>query len=254
MPPRSMDASASRKRPRDEAAKAKKPAKQEYVGSPGEALLTEEALRSALAHLAEHDDHMKPLVAEADIDRLSVSLPPQHGHFIVLCEFVVRRQKSVQAANTQLGKLKALVGGTWCPDAVIEHEEALRGYYQCGESGKRIDTILALAAFFSSASRPDLATLSDCQLLDSELAKIKGIGPVALRTLLVHMGRPNVLVAGDALLNGWLEKAHGIEKHDTKVAAERDRYDKTASWAPFRSVGYLLINAAKEGTADLVLA
>ena len=58
MPPRSMDASASRKRPRDEAPKAKKPAKQEYVGSPGEALLTEEALRSALAHLAEHDDHM----------------------------------------------------------------------------------------------------------------------------------------------------------------------------------------------------
>ena len=54
-----MDASASRKRPRDEAAKAKKPAMHEYVGGPGEALLTEEALRSALAHLAEHDDHMR---------------------------------------------------------------------------------------------------------------------------------------------------------------------------------------------------
>ena len=59
---------------------------------------------------------------------------------------------------------------------------------------------------------------------------------------------------GDGLVNKWLDDAHSIAKDDQKVQSERARVDVTAAWAPYRSVGYLLINAAKGATPESVLA
>ena len=230
------------------APKIAKPADHEYVG--GGDKLTNESLKLALAHLKNNDPKLAPLVDAADPDRIfafASSAPAQHAAFILLCEFVVRQRIAVKAANTQLDRMKERVGGTWTPDSVLENEAELRAYYKSNNSCKKMDTIIALANFFAS-SAPDLTIMSDRTLLEGALSKIKGIGPVALRTLLVRLGRPDVLVAGDYLVNEWLEKAHGIDKKDSKVAAQRARFDAAASWAPYRSVGYLLINAAKEGT------
>jgi 3-methyladenine DNA glycosylase/8-oxoguanine DNA glycosylase len=231
--------------------KPTKPAVHEYVGH-GERL-TNKSLKVALVHLAKNDPTLAPLIDTAHPERLfafASSAPAQHPAFILLCEFVVRQRIAVKGANTQLERMKERVGGTWTPDTVLANEADLRAYYASNQNCRKMDTIVDLATCFSSGSPPDVTTMSDREIVEGPLSKIKGIGPVALRTLLVRMGRPDVLVAGDGLVDDWLEKAHGIDKKDTTVAAqrERERFDAAASWAPYRSVGYLLINAAKEGT------
>jgi 3-methyladenine DNA glycosylase/8-oxoguanine DNA glycosylase len=77
---------------------------------------------------------------------------------------------------------------------------------------------------------------------------------LAVRTLLVRMGRPDVLVAGDFLLNKWLEEAHGIPNDATNAESERKRIDAAKPWAPWRSVAYLVVARAAGATSAPVLA
>ena len=95
--------------------------------------------------------------------------------------------------------------------------------------------------------------MSNAAVLASSVGSVNGIGPTALRTLLVRMGRPDVLVAGDSLMDQWLEKHKGIPQKDKKVDAERERVNATAAWRPWRSVAYLLINAAQGASVAPVL-
>jgi 3-methyladenine DNA glycosylase/8-oxoguanine DNA glycosylase len=97
--------------------------------------------------------------------------------------------------------------------------------------------------------------MPDAQVLALKaLTEIKGVGPTALRTLLVRMRRPNIFVGGDSLVHKWMKASYGIDADKTDAATERARIVKAAAWAPWRSVVYLLIMHAKDpATGSCVL-
>lgn len=256
-----------------------KPAVHEYVGDGAVgALLDEATLERALQHLA-NDPLLAPLVEEARGAQLISDAPAQHANFIYLSEvcprlnprpttplrtlskrffwqFVVRRRIAVKAATTLLGTLKNLASGEWTPANVIKHELALKTHMKSAKSLEKVDTLVALARLFAQPGLAQLyASKSDRAIVeDKRLNEIKGIGPVAVRTLLVRMGRPDVLVAGDFLLNKWLEEAHGIPNDATNAESERKRIDAAKPWAPWRSVAYLVVARAAGATSAPVLA
>ena len=231
-----------------------KPLLVDHVGSGAAGLLHDEAaLAAALAHLREADPALAVLISNTSAAELVVQqAPTRHAEFIFLSEWVVRSRASVKAANTMLQDLKRKTGGVWTPAALLSHEATLRAT-EIDEHGRKLEIIFDLARF-CQRGLPDLMAMSDRDILTAGFDSVKGIGKVGILTLLVRMGRPNVLVAGDGLVNKWLDDTHGIPQDDTKVAAERARFDATATWAPYRSVGYLLINAAKGATLTSVLA
>ena len=77
-----------------------------------------------------------------------------------------------------------------------------------------------------------------------------GVAAVAPRRARAGSGPPGLPI-GD---NAWLEEKHGISKKARDAVAERARLKATAAWAPYRSVGYLLINAAKGAAPESFLA
>ena len=237
--------------------KIAKPKPHEYVGSdPAGALLSDmHTIDTALVHLKKVDSRLAPLIEQVTAEQLTVPPPPpNHADFVFLSEFIVRRRINVKAANTILGKLKAMTGGAWTPESVIQHAAQLTSYLSSGDSSKKVETILELARRHIDGEYANLASLTDTALIGSSIKDVKGVGDVALRTLLVRMARPDVLVAGDGLVNAWLNKEHGISKEKTDAATERARLDATEHWRPWRSVGYLLINAAKGATLESKLA
>ena len=83
----------------------------------------------------------------------------------------------------------------------------LRQYMKSGESGGKIDTIVAVARLFASPHVPVLDAMPDKEIMAlKELTEIKGVGPTALRTLLVRMRLPDVFVGGDSLVHKWMNE------------------------------------------------
>jgi 3-methyladenine DNA glycosylase/8-oxoguanine DNA glycosylase len=234
-------------KPSTKAAKTGKPKDEEYVGRGAPSVLDSTSLAAALAHLESADPKLRSLIERARGHDL-VDTAPGDAHFIYLSEFVVRRRLAVAAANTVLGKLRGICG-TWTPGNVMQHEAAMHAYMASGESHKKVETLVALSCIFASEQGSDLDAMTDVQIATGPFNDVKGIGPVALRTLLVRMGRPNVLVAGDGLVNKWMQENYGIDKDKTDAATERARVVAAAKWEPWRSVVYLLINHAKAGTS-----
>lgn len=90
----------------------------------------------------------------------------QHAAFIYLCEHQVRSRIAIKGANTILLKLKAMVGGLWTPASVLAHEGA--EYMGSGQSTRKVDAIMALAALFNGPAAPDLFSMTDRQILASQ--------------------------------------------------------------------------------------
>ena len=240
-------------------AQSKRPSKPnvtEFVGFGAPALvLNSDTLPEALAHLSKAASNNQPFreLLDGGSSLVFTPAPNEHAAFIQLCNFIVRRQISVASASSIAGKLKKIVGGVWTPQSVLSNEPGLRDYLKSGQSGKKVDSFLALARLFSDES-PDLDSMPDSLIVDrasGPFRGIEGVGPVALRVMLVHLGRPNVLVAGDMLVDRFLLETYGIDKDKTDAATERARLDAASAWSPWRSAVYLLLANAKVGSATV---
>ena len=61
-----------------------------------------------------------------------------------------------------------MVGGLLTPASVLAHEGAIREYMGSGQSTRKVDAIMALAALFNGPAAPDLFSMTDRQILASQ--------------------------------------------------------------------------------------
>jgi DNA-3-methyladenine glycosylase II len=208
-------------------------------------------LAAALVHLAERDERLKPLIAEAlpfEIDVAEAQTP-----YDALLESICHQSISGKAAATIFGRVKALGsnGRVPTPQEMLRlRKPALR---KAGLSGAKI---LAMKDLARKTIEGVVPTLEQAQKMSDEelvqrLVSVRGIGAWTVEMFLIfRLGRPDVLPIHDlGVKKGW-SVAYG-RKHMPRPAellafGERWRPYRTVAswymWRAFERAGYKATN------------
>ena len=157
--------------------------------------------------------------------------------FIALARAIVGQQVSTKAAASIWAKFEAALGGDPSPQAVVEAEvEVLRG---AGLSGAKAAYVRDLAEHVVSGEL-DLEGIADLGDEDvvADLTEIKGIGRwTAEMFLIFHLGRPDVISAGDLGIRRAIEIAYELD--DLPGPTDMERISD--SWRPQRTLACLYL-------------
>jgi DNA-3-methyladenine glycosylase II len=199
----------------------------------------------ALDHLRAADARMAALIARAGPCLLAVHDPVQvrgQQHFEGLVSAIVSQQLSTKAAQTILGRVRALgldEGGALSSTKLLSlPDAALRG---AGLSGAKTKYVRDLCDRVTRGALP-LGTLHD---LDDEavietLCAIKGVGRWTAEMILIfRLGRQDVLPVGDLGIQKGVQKLFGLRKlpppeRMVKLAKPFQPYRSVASWYLWR--------------------
>ena len=145
---------------------------------------------------------------------------------------IVGQQIAGAAAAAIFGRLQAFIGERDAPSAIADATDAeLR---TIGLSANKAASLRDLAAH-TLDGRLELSRLDD--LSDDEvraqLTAVRGIGPwTADMFLLGHLGRPDVLPAGDLGIRQAVQRAYGLERMPSEGEVRRI----SEAWRPNRSL------------------
>lgn len=187
---------------------------------------------AALDHLRSMDRGLARLIERTgrfDIQRRSFHTP-----FHALFSAVVSQQLSGKAARSIYRRTRALFprGRITAPAVLATNAEALRG---AGLSRAKVAAVHDLAAGYVDRLLPDarqMQSLSDQEIIDA-LTPVRGIGRWTVEMLLIfHLGRPDVLPAGDLGVRKGFQITYGHPELPTakELLAHGER------WRPYRSV------------------
>jgi len=152
--------------------------------------------------------------------------------FGALARSIVGQQIAGAAAAAIFGRLQAFIGERDAPSAIADATDAeLR---TIGLSANKAASLRDLAAH-TLDGRLELSRLDD--LSDDEvraqLTAVRGIGPwTADMFLLGHLGRPDVLPAGDLGIRQAVQRAYGLERMPSEGEVRRI----SEAWRPNRSL------------------
>jgi DNA-3-methyladenine glycosylase II len=157
--------------------------------------------------------------------------------YIALARAIVGQQVSTKAAASIWAKFEQALGGNPSPEAVVEAEvEVLRG---AGLSGAKASYVKDLAEHVVSGEL-DLARIAELSDEDviADLTEIKGIGRwTAEMFLIFHLGRPDVISAGDLGIRRAIELAYGLSELPGPTDMERI----SDPWRPQRTLACLYL-------------
>jgi DNA-3-methyladenine glycosylase II len=193
---------------------------------------------AALAHLRAADERMAALIDRAGACRLSPFDPERIGaqqHFEGLVSAIVSQQLSSKAADTILGRVRALgldEGGALRPAILLAlPDEKLRG---AGLSGAKTRYVRDLCERVTASALPlDRLHHLDDEAVIEALTAVKGVGRwTAEMVLIFRLGRPDVLPVADLGIQKGIQKLFGLRK---LPAAER-MVKLSRPFRPYRSV------------------
>jgi DNA-3-methyladenine glycosylase II len=155
-----------------------------------------------------------------------------------LARAIVGQQLSTRAAASIWNKLLAIFGGEMpTPEQLLRRRrETLR---KAGLSNAKVEFLRDLAARIKDG-RLELARLKDLSDEDicAELVQVKGIGRWSAEMFLIfHLGRQDVISAGDLGIRRAIEKAYGLD--ELPGPEEIDRIAEP--WRPHRTLAGLYL-------------
>jgi DNA-3-methyladenine glycosylase II len=183
----------------------------------------------AIEHLRRVDpEHFGPLIERVG----PCLLRPRPDRFGTLVRAIVGQQISSRAAAAIAGRLQALAGDTYEPEALIAlGEDALRSV---GLSGVKARYLLNLSEAVASGAVPvDQLDGWDDEAIVESLTSVKGIGVWTAEMFLIFaLNRPDVLPVGDLGVRVGIRDRHGLgelpKPQQCRVLAE--------PWRPFRTI------------------
>jgi DNA-3-methyladenine glycosylase II len=194
-------------------------------------LTPDEYLRGQDPVLRRLIDEGGPIAPE--IDRRASRPDP----YLALSRAIVGQQLSTKAAASIWAKFEAAFGGDPSPEAVAgAHDETLRA---AGLSGSKTAYLKDLAGRVASGEL-DLGRISELSDEDviAELTAIKGIGRwTAEMFLIFHLGRPDVLSAGDLGIRRAVMTAYELDELPGPTDLER----LAEPWRPQRTLACLYL-------------
>ncbi|MEZ4302795.1 MAG: DNA-3-methyladenine glycosylase, partial [Polyangiaceae bacterium] len=172
------------------------------------------------------------------------SPPDAAQSFRSLVNAIVSQQLSGKAADTIIGRVEALGGGTLPgpKELLAIADDTLRA---AGLSGAKTRGVKDLAARVLDGSL-DLAAIhgQDDESIIEELVKVRGIGRwTAEMFLMFRLGRLDILSTGDLGLRKGLMILNGLSDLPDPATMEK----LTDHWRPFRSVGSWYLWRVAEG-------
>jgi DNA-3-methyladenine glycosylase II len=186
------------------------------------------------------------------LDPVMAALAERHGpprlggrrtggtRFEQLAEAICYQQLTGKAAATIWGRVRALAGGAFTPEAVLGvAPEALRG---AGLSGAKTASLLDLAAKAADGTvRLDrIGRLADDEVV-AHLTVVRGIGPWTAEMFCIFtLGRLDVWPVGDYGVRAGWAKAYGLpalpSPKELAVLGDRFRpYRTLAAWYCWRA-------------------
>jgi DNA-3-methyladenine glycosylase II len=198
---------------------------------------------AALVHLAGADPVMGRLVEKQG----PRTLTPTDDYFFTLVEAIASQQLATKAADTIIGRIRALVPGEGTPDAdqvLALPDESLRG---AGLSWSKVSYIKDLAERVASGRLPlDHISRMDEEEIIEALVAVKGIGRwTAEMFLIFSLARPDVLAVDDYGLRAAMRDLYGLPDLP-KPAAMREVAEP---WRPYRSYASLYLWRSREREA-----
>jgi DNA-3-methyladenine glycosylase II len=204
-----------------------------FASGPGGPLVDE-----ASEHLRRQDRVLRGLIdAQGPIDPETDRRASRPDPYIALGRAIVGQQVSTKAAASIWAKFEGLFDGNPTPDAVAAaDEDHLRS---AGLSGSKARYVKDLAEHVVSGELDleRIAELTDEDVI-AELTEIKGIGRwTAEMFLIFHLGRPDVMSAGDLGIRRAIEIAYGLGELPGPTDIERI----SDPWRPHRTLACLYL-------------
>ena len=209
-----------------------------FLRAPAVAWLVPAPHTAALAHLRAADARMAALIDRAGACRLALHDPEQvraQQHFEGLVSAIVNQQLSSKAADTILGRVRALgldESGVLRPSILLSlPDDKLRG---AGLSGQKTRYVRDLCDHVVRSALPldRLHELDDEAVIEA-LTAVKGVGRwTAEMVLIFRLGRQDVLPVDDLGVQKGFQKLFGLRK---LPAAER-MVKLARPFRPYRSV------------------
>ena len=189
-------------------------------------------------HLRGVDPVMRGLIdARGPIDPETDRRGSRPDPFVALARAIVGQQLSTRAARSIWERIEATLGGEPSGAAVTASDpKELRA---AGLSNSKVAYLRALAEHVESGEL-DLAGLSELADEDviAALIEVKGIGRwTAEMFLIFHLGRPDVMSAGDLGIRRAIELAYGLEELPGPTDLERI----AEPWRPHRTLACLYL-------------
>ena len=200
---------------------------------------------AALAHLAASDPVMARLIEE----RGQLALHPVNDYFFTLVEAIASQQLSSKAAETIIGRIRALVPHQSPPDAagvLAVPDEALRA---AGLSWGKVRYVKDLAAHVESGQLPleHIAQMEDEEVIKA-LVAVKGIGRwTAEMFLIFSLARPDVLAVDDYGLQAAMRDLYGLPDLPKPVPMR----EIGERWRPYRSYASLYLWHSRDNSPKI---
>ena len=202
------------------------------TGPPPKIAAFAEAVRAGERHLSRRDPVLREFIKRYGPCRLR----PHSGYFETLVGAIISQQLSTKAAETILGRFKALYAPERFPTAaqiLATDQAALRGV---GLSGQKLSYIRDLAAKTGDGTLrlSRLSRMSDQEIIEM-LVSVKGIGVwTAHMFLIFSLGRLDVLPVGDLGIRRAIERAFGL--HHLPDADQIESLASVRTWHPYCSI------------------
>jgi DNA-3-methyladenine glycosylase II len=195
-------------------------------------LVTERAMRAAVADLSQRDRRLAALIAKHPLCTVGRN-PKPISHFEALVESVISQQLAVKAADTIHARLVKLAGGKIAPGKVLQiSEPAMR---EAGVSGAKYKTIQGLADAAHS-KRIDINKLHEIESdeeIFAQLTSLWGIGPWTVDMFMMNqLGRLDIWPTGDLGVRRGYEKIYKLKEDITP----KDLDKKGVKFKPYRSI------------------
>lgn len=195
------------------------------------ALASPDAFEEAAAWLADHDEVLAEVIANAGLPTFT----PHKNYYQELVESIVSQQLSVKAAASIMKKFLALFDGEFPPPERIL-EKSVDELRTAGLSRPKIGYIQDLASkVLTDAVRFNhLDALSNDEVI-RELTAIKGVGVWTVHMFLIFcMGRLDVLPWGDLGIRNGIKKLYNLDAVPDQKTIEEIAIQHT--WHPYESV------------------
>lgn len=195
-------------------------------------LVTEHAMRDAVAELSQRDRRLAVLIASHPLCTVGRN-PKPISHFEALLESVISQQLAVKAADTIHARVVKLAGRKVTPAKVLKISEA--AMREAGVSGAKYKTIQGLADAAHS-KRIDINKLheiaSDEEIFD-QLTSLWGIGPWTVDMFMMfQLGRLDIWPTGDLGVRRGYEKIYKLKEEITPKELDK----KGDKFKPYRSI------------------
>ena len=208
-------------------------------------------LQEALRHLAERDEILKALIAEAA--PFAIDAEAGQSPYEVLLEAIVYQSISGKAAATIFGRIKALGENARPPAPGKMLTLTVGKLRKAGLSGAKVRAMKDLAQKTLAGIVPtheEAMKLSDEELVE-RLVSVRGIGAWTVEMFLIfRLGRPDVLPIHDlGVKKGWsvaYGKKYMPKPKELLKFGERWRPYRTVAswymWRAFERAGYKVTN------------